>query len=78
MDTIMPNGAWSLDEWPLPLVRVKCDKCNRAGQYHTAKLIERYGREMVMPELRHVLAQCPRRHTMNDPCMIVFADRVER
>jgi hypothetical protein len=31
-----------------------------------------------MPELRHVLAQCHRRHTMNDPCQVVFVDRLER
>ena len=74
----MPRGAWSLREFPLPLVRVKCDKCGRKGQYHTEKLIERYGADMVMPELRHLIAQCLRRHTMNDPCMIVFTDRLER
>lgn len=74
----MPNGAWSLREWPLSLVRVACAKCGRAGQYHTAKLIERYGPDMNMPELRHVLAQCPRRYTMHDPCMVIFRDRVER
>lgn len=74
----MPHGAWSLREFPLPLVRVKCDKCGRAGQYHTAKLIERYGADMVMPELRHMLAQCSRRYTFSDPCMVVFIDRVER
>jgi hypothetical protein len=74
----MPNGAWSLREFPLPLVRVKCDKCQRMGQYHTAKLIERYGADMNMPELRHVLAQCPRRSNRSDPCMVIFTDRVER
>jgi hypothetical protein len=74
----MPNGAWSLDEWPLPLVRVSCTKCGRAGQYHTATLIERYGANMVLLELRHVLAQCPLRHTMNDPCMVIFPDLVGR
>ena len=41
-ETNMPNGAWSLREWPLPLIRVKCDKCGRVGQYHTAKLIEQH------------------------------------
>lgn len=74
----MANGAWTLGEFPLPMVRVSCAKCGRAGQYHTTKLIERHGVDMVMPELRHVLAQCPRRYTMNDPCMIIFMDRVER
>jgi hypothetical protein len=48
------------------------------GQYHTAKLIEKHGADMNMPELRHVLAQCSRRYTMNDPCQVVFVDRVER
>jgi hypothetical protein len=74
----MPNGAWSLGEWPLPMVRVACAKCGRARQYHTHRLIQEHGADMVMPELRHVLAQCPRRRTFSDPCMIVFTDRVER
>lgn len=74
----MANGAWTLGEFPLPLVRVASAKCGRKGQYHTKKLIEQYGRDMSMPELRHVLAQCSRRHTMHDPCMVIFTDRVER
>jgi hypothetical protein len=72
------SGAWLLGEFPLPLVRVKCEKCNRAGQYHTVKLLEQHGPDLAMPELRHVIAHCPRQHTMNDPCMIVFVDRPER
>jgi hypothetical protein len=75
---VMPHGAWSLREWPLPLVRVTCAKCGRAGQYHTAKLIKQHGPDMVMPELRHLIAQCHRRHNKGDPCMIIFTDRVER
>jgi hypothetical protein len=74
----MANGAWTLGEWPLLLVRFSCAKCNRAGQYHRAKLIDRYGPNMTMPDLRHHLAQCPRRTNWNDPCMVVFPDRVER
>ena len=77
-EPMVGRGSWLLGEFPLPLVRVKCDKCGRVGQYHTAKLIEQHGADMVMPELRHIIAKCPRRHTMNDPCMIVFVDRVER
>jgi hypothetical protein len=65
-ENIMTHGAWTLGEWPLPLVRVSCAKCGRSGQYHTAKLIERHGADMVMPELRHVLAQCPRRENWSD------------
>ncbi|GEO43621.1 hypothetical protein SAE02_77690 [Skermanella aerolata] len=74
----MAKGAWTLGEYPLPMVRVSCAKCGRAGQYHRAKLLERYGADMAMPELRHELAQCSRRRTMNDPCMVIFSDRIER
>ena len=77
-EPMVTRGAWILGEWPLPLVRIKCEKCQRVGQYHTAKLIEKHGADMNMPELRHVLAQCSRRYTMNDPCQVVFVDRVER
>lgn len=56
----MAHGAWTLGEWPLPLVRLSCAKCGRSGQYRTTTLIERYGRDMNMPELQHVLAQCSR------------------
>jgi hypothetical protein len=74
----MTKGAWSLGEFPLPLVRVVCDKCGRTGQYHTAKLLEQHGPDMAMPDLRHVLAQCPRRGNHADPCIVVFVDRLER
>jgi hypothetical protein len=46
----MAHGAWTLGEFPVQLVRVACAKCDRAGQYHTAQLIKRYGADMNMPE----------------------------
>ena len=72
------SGSWLLGEWPLPLVRVKCEKCGRGGQYQTAKLVEQYGPNLEMPELRHFIAQCSQRGKHSDPCMIIFVDRVER
>lgn len=72
----MGAGAWTLGEFPLPLVRLSCAKCGRRGQYWTAKLLERHGPDTAMPELRHVLAQCPRREQWHDPCMVVFVDKL--
>jgi len=46
--------------WQFDLVRISRAKCARAGQYRRAKLIERFGPDMSMPELRHELAQCSR------------------
>ena len=74
----MAKGAWTLGEFPLPLVRVSCARCGRAGQYRKATLLQRYGPDMAMPELRHELAQCPRRTNWSDPCLVIFPDRVER
>jgi hypothetical protein len=74
----LTKGAWTIGTYPLDLVRIACAKCGRAGQYRRATLLERYGPDMAMPELRHELAQCPRRHTMNDPCMVIFPDLAKR
>ena len=72
----MSKGAWTLGEYPLPMVRISCAKCdNRAGQYHKAGLVERYGPDMAMPDLRHEL--CPKRERMHDPCQVVFPDRID-
>jgi hypothetical protein len=72
------RGAWTLGEWPLPLVRISCAKCDRAGQYHRAKLIDRFGPDMAMPDLLPELAQCSRRGNWSDPCLVIFRDLIER
>jgi hypothetical protein len=51
---------------------------NAAGQYRKTTLLDRYGADMSMPDLRHELAQCPRRNNWSDPWMVVYRDRVER
>jgi hypothetical protein len=43
----MAKGAWTLGEFPLPLVRVSCARCGRAGQYRKATLLQRYGPDMA-------------------------------
>jgi hypothetical protein len=53
----MANGAWTLGEYPLLMVRISCAKCAGAGQYRRSKLIDRFGPDMSMPELRHELAR---------------------
>ena len=74
----MANGASTIGEFPFEMIRISCVKCERAGQYRRTTLLKHYGANMVLPELRHVLAQCPLRHTMNDPCMVIFPDLVGR
>jgi hypothetical protein len=51
-----------------------CWSYGRAGQHRIDRLLERYGPEIAMPDLRHELAQCPltaRRHpTLDDQWML--------
>ena len=43
------------------LLEVSCRHCDRRGRYRVARLIERHGAAMGLPELRRVLsAGCPR------------------
>jgi hypothetical protein len=74
----MPHGSYSLGEAAakLQMVRLSCPKCGRTGQYRVHKLLERYGPEIAMPDLRHQLAQCPHRSDMSDPCQVEYVERL--
>jgi hypothetical protein len=74
----MPHGPYSLGEAAakLNMIRLPCPKCHRTGQYRVGKLLERYGPEIAMPDLRHQLARCPHRSDMSDPCQVEYVDRL--
>ena len=57
---------------------VTCAKCGRAGQYRKQKLIERYGADIRLPDLREEIANCGRRGQMHDTCMARYVDLVPR
>jgi hypothetical protein len=61
----------------LNMLRLHCEKCGRSAQYRIDKLLERYGANIALPDLRHELAQCPRRRDMGDPCQVAYVDRLE-
>jgi hypothetical protein len=66
------TGSLSLLDHPGDLVRLTCEKCGRAGQYRKQSLIERYGAEIALPDLRHALARCERRGQMHDRCRVHY------
>jgi hypothetical protein len=68
----MPHGSYSLGEVPdeFNMIRLTCP--NVAGQYRVDKLLERYGPDIAMPDLRHELPQCPHRRSMNDPRQVRY------
>jgi hypothetical protein len=74
----MPKGSYSLGgaAAKLHMIRLTCPKCHRSGQYRADRLLEKYGPDIAMPDLRHELAECPRRHDMGDPCQVEYVDRL--
>ena len=74
----MPHGSYSLGEAAVKLnmIRLRCPKCHRFGRYRVDRLLEKYGPDIAMPELRHELAQCPHRRDMSNPCQVEFVDRL--
>ena len=67
------NGSLTLREHPGDLVRLACEKCGRAGQYRKQNLIEQFGPDVRLPDLREEIAKCERardRCTMLAACTI--------
>jgi hypothetical protein len=74
----MPHGSYSLGEAAakLNVILLTCAKCHRTGQYHVDKLLEQYGPDIAMPDLRHELAQCPHRGDISNPCRVEYVHRL--
>jgi hypothetical protein len=65
------TGSLQLREYPADVVRLLCPKCGRSGQYRKQNLIERFGADMRLPDLREEIADCSRRRQWRDGCMCV-------
>ena len=68
----MRRRSHSLSEFPLPVVRIDCERCGRAWSYRLAGLIERFGADIALPDLLMALAQCERRQDFSRPCCARF------
>ena len=55
----MRDHAHTLSDFRVPSLSIECEPCGRRGRYNVAKLMEKYG-DAKLPELRHVLANCPK------------------
>lgn len=66
------TGSLTLLDHPGDLVRLACDKCGRAGQYPKRTLIERFGADIRLPDLREEIAVRDRRGAMHDPCGVHY------
>jgi hypothetical protein len=68
----MPDGTLSdIRETSLTII---CEPCGRRGRYAVARLIEKYGADAKLPDLRQTLADCQKTRTANiyDRCKAIF------
>jgi hypothetical protein len=71
------DGAVLLREFPTKIVRIACLRCDRAGQYRLAGLVERFGPAAGLPDVLWTLsADCPRLGVgqFGDPCGAHYPD----
>ena len=54
----MPRSSSSLTikDFPTDRIEVECKKCGRHGRYRKASLIEKYGSDIVLPDLLALIA----------------------
>jgi|RhiMethySRZTD1v2_1073278.scaffolds.fasta_scaffold07565_1 hypothetical protein len=70
----MAGGSLRLHEYPADVVRLSCPKCGRVGQYRKEILIERFGADIRLPDLREEIANCSCRGQWRDGYMVRYVD----
>jgi hypothetical protein len=72
------EGASLLRDWPAgEVVRVACTRCDRAGRYRLAGMLDRFDPAAGGPDVLAALsADCPRRgiNRYGDPCGVYYPD----
>ena len=71
----MPRyGAYNLGEVRAARVVIECATCDRRGDYSTQRLLQQYGPDIGMPDLKSRLVSCPNRmHDPNQPCQAFYS-----
>ena len=68
----MRYSSPTLAECERPMIRLICDKCGRKGQYRKGTLVTRYGPDVVMPDLLHLIAKCDKHDPMRGGCPVRY------
>ena len=72
------KGSRTLGDLAAGLLEVRCGRCGRHGRESIARLIQRYGRETWLPDLRNQLAaDCPNRDARIHRCDVYFPQLAE-
>ena len=66
------NGSLQLLEYPGDMVRLSCEKYGRSDQYRKQNLIEKYGSDIRLPDLREEIAKCGRHGNCMTPAWFII------
>lgn len=58
------------------VIRLYCPDCHRFAQFRRDGLLERFGREQLMPDLLGKLKPCGRDSRFGPQCQLVYWDRL--
>ena len=50
------SGSPTIKDFPTDPIEIECKRCGRHGRYRKATLIEKYGSDIVLPDLLALLA----------------------
>ena len=70
-DALLPKPPTLGDE-ERTTVKFICELCGRRGQYRKQTLIAQFGPHVLMPDLLHLVARCPRRHPTKGGCGVHY------
>jgi hypothetical protein len=68
------KGGLTLADYPIEMVRLACDRCDRRGQYRRGPLISLLGAKATLSDALVEMAKCPRAHDASNPCGAHFLD----
>jgi hypothetical protein len=64
----------ALKHFPDDMVRFACGVCGRRGQYRRQSLINRFGGDVVLPDLRTLIADCAHAKEFGGRCGVFYVD----
>ena len=50
------SGSSTIKDFPTGPIEIECKKCGRQGRYPMAALIEKYGSDIILPDLLGLIA----------------------
>ena len=68
------SSSLTIKDFPTGRIEVECKKCGRHGRYRKATLIEKYGSDIVLPDLLALIAgDCEFRNRLgNQGCGAIY------